>query len=114
MRVRPETTGVAFGPWAYAFGVQTALVPPTGFTATATGSGAVNLAWTAPSVAGKTIGDYLVQWESATPVDRGERRTGSTNATATVTGLRPGTAYTFYVSAVFNDDAVSLPATAPA
>ena len=114
VRVRPETTSGAFGPWAYAYGVQTALVPPTGLTATATGSGTVNLAWTAPSVAGKTIGDYAVQWESATPVDRGELRTDSTNATATVTGLRPGTKYTFYVSAVFNDKAVSLPATATA
>ena len=88
--------------------------PPTALTATATGSGEVDLSWTAPSVEGMTIDDYMVQWESASGNDLAEQRTGSTDATATVRGLRPGTEYTFYVRAVFDDGTASSHATATA
>ena len=88
--------------------------PPTALTATATGSGEVDLSWTAPSVEGRTIDDYMVQWESASGDDLAEMRTGSTDATATVRGLRPGTEYTFYVRAVFDDSTASPHATATA
>ena len=88
--------------------------PPTDLTATATGSGEVDLSWTAPSVEGRTIDDYMVQWESASGDDLAEMRTGSTDATATVRGLRPGTEYTFYVRAVFDDGTASPSATATA
>ena len=95
-------------------GEATTPVPPASLEATATGSGTVDLAWTARTVAGKTISDYIVAWESTTPVDRGERTTGGTDATATVQGLRPGTEYTFYVRALFSDGSGSPPATATA
>ena len=78
-------------------------VPLTNLTATQTGSGEVDLSWTAPVVeAGKTITDYLVQYENSSWVDQVEFRTGSTEEEFTVTGLRPGTTYTFYVSAVLS------------
>ena len=74
---------------------------PTGVSGTAA-SGQVALAWTAPTVLSQTpITDYVVQYSSNggstwTTFSDGT----SASASATVTGLTNGTAYTFRVAAV--------------
>jgi len=74
---------------------------PTGVSGTAT-SGQVALTWTAPTVLSQTpITDYVVQYSSNggstwTTFSDGT----SASASATVTGLTNGTAYTFRVAAV--------------
>ena len=73
---------------------------PTSVTASG-GNGQAAVSWTAPSVLGQTpITDYVVQFQpsggSWTPFSDGT----STSASATVTGLTNGTAYTFRVAAV--------------
>ena len=88
--------------------------PPTGLTAKPAASGEVALSWTAPAVADVTITEYFVQYESDSLVDLAEFNTGSTDTAFTVTGLRPGTTYTFHVRAVLSDGKASPAATATA
>ena len=113
VRVRPETSAGATGPWAFAEGEQTDLTGPTAFTATAKSSGEVDLTWTAPS-AQKTVSKYIVQWRTATNDDGGKIITGAAADEAAVTGLRPDTTYNFYVRALFSSTQESLDATASA
>ena len=87
---------------------------PTGLAATPAASGEVALSWTAPSVADVTITEYFVQYESDSLVDLAEFNTGSTDTAFTVTGLRPGTTFTFHVRAVLSDGKASPSATATA
>lgn len=73
---------------------------PTGVTGTA-GNNQVALTWTAPSYTGTPITDYLVQYSSNSGSTWTTFSDGtSTAASATVTGLSNGTAYTFRVAAV--------------
>lgn len=74
---------------------------PTGVTATA-GNAQATVSWTAPSVLAQTpITDYVVQYSSNSGSSWTTFSDGtSATASATVTGLTNGTAYTFRVAAV--------------
>lgn len=74
---------------------------PTGITATA-GNAQVTVSWTAPTVLAQTpITDYVVQYSSNSGSSWTTFSDGtSATASATVTGLTNGTAYTFRVAAV--------------
>ncbi len=74
---------------------------PTNVAGTA-GNGQVTLTWTAPTVLAQTpITDYVVQYSSNSGSTWTTFSDGtSTTASATVTGLTNGTAYTFRVAAV--------------
>jgi hypothetical protein len=73
---------------------------PTGVTGTA-GNGQVSLTWTAPSVVAQIpVTDYVVQYSSNSGSTWTTFSDGtSSTASATVTGLTNGTAYTFRVAA---------------
>jgi hypothetical protein len=89
---------VGSGPASYATApVTTPDFPgaPTGLLAVA-GNLSVNLSWTAPSTGGSPITSYTVVISPSTPA-AGIALSG---ATATVTSLANGTAYTFTVAAV--------------
>ena len=68
---------------------------PTGVTAAAAGSTSVKVTWTAPSANGSAITDY---WVTSTP---GSKQCHWTTGllSCTVSGLTPGTPYTFKVAA---------------
>lgn len=74
---------------------------PTSVVGTA-GNGQVSLTWTAPTVSAQTpITDYVVQYSSNSGSTWTTFSDGaSTSASATVTGLSNGTAYTFRVAGV--------------
>jgi hypothetical protein len=74
---------------------------PTSVTASA-GNGQASVSWTAPSVLAQTpVTDYAVQFSSNSGSTWTTFSDGtSTSASATVTGLTNGTAYTFRVAAV--------------
>jgi hypothetical protein len=84
--------------WSYA---QTVGAPgaPTGVTATS-GNASATVAWTVPSSTGNSaIASYVVTPYVGT-IAMATRTFNSTTTTETVTGLTPGTTYTFTVAAV--------------
>ena len=99
------TNGVGVGAYTEASAAVTPGVPsaPTSLAATV-GNAQVALAWTAPTATGgSAITNYLVQYSSNSGSSWTTfSRSASTAASATVTSLTNGTAYTFRVAAVNN------------
>jgi hypothetical protein len=96
--------GVALAVFSQAPSPQTAsftaatIAPPTGFTATATGTTTANLSWTAPS----TLTGYRLTQSSGTLA--GCSSTPSSGTTScTATGLLPATTYTWTLTADYNN-----------
>ena len=84
--------------WSYAQAVG-APGAPTGVTATS-GNASATVAWTAPSSTGNSaIASYVVTPYVGT-IAMATRTFNSTTTTETVTGLTPGTTYSFTVAAV--------------
>ena len=77
----------------------TAPAAPTGLAATAA-NGSVALSWTSGSNGGSSITDYLIEYSTDGSTWSTFSDGTSSSASATVTGLTNGTAYSFRVSAV--------------
>ena len=96
--------GVAFALFSSQPSAQTASVTaatiaaPTNFTATTTSSTSASLSWTAPST---LTGYTLAQSPGAAAGSCATLSAGSTSCTAT--GLSPGTAYTWTLTAVYDN-----------
>lgn len=72
--------------------------PPTGFTATATGSASANLSWTAPP----NLTGYTLSQSPGTLAGCSAAPSAATTS-CTATGLSPGTPYTWTLTAVYNN-----------
>ncbi len=77
--------------------------PPTGLTATAISSSAINLSWSAPSNnGGAAITGYKIErsTDGGATWSTDVANTGTSSTTYSDTGLAPSTAYTYQVSAI--------------
>ena len=96
------TNAVGTGAWSTtttstAVGVPSATAAPTA----AAGDQTMALTWSAPAANGSAITDYVVEFAVSGSASWSTFADGtSTTTSATVTGLTPGTAYDFRVSAV--------------
>ena len=106
-----------FGPWTSAVSATTSTGtppgPPRALTATAVGSSAIDLSWSAPQDPGSSgIIGYRIEWSStrtATGVWTDlEANTGNTRTTYRDTGLAPNTERYYRVSAI-NSFATGIP-----
>ena len=107
-RVRARNT-IGFGPWtspeSATTSTGTAPGPPGDLTATAVGSSAIDLSWSAPTNPGSSgIIGYRIEW-SRTRTATGvwtdlEANTGNTRTTYRDTGLAPNTERYYRVSAI--------------
>ena len=98
-----------FGPWTSAVSATTSTGtppgPPRALTATAVGSSAIDLSWSAPTNPGSSgIIGYRIEWSSTrTPTGVWtdlEANTGNTRTTYRDTGLAPNTERYYRVSAI--------------
>jgi|GEM_PF-1125181 len=91
--------------------IQVPTVTPTGFRATAVSPTQVDLSWTAPTQNyGKIIVGYKIEQELGNGVyDIVVDNTESTITTYSMTGLKTGLAYTYRVSAIYQDDTSTDP-----
>ena len=107
-RVRARNT-IGFGPWTSAVSATTSTGtppgPPRALTATAVGSSAIDLSWSAPTNPGSSgIIGYRIEWSSTrTPTGVWTdlaANTGNTRTTYRDTGLAPNTERYYRVSAI--------------
>ena len=105
-RVRARNAN-GFGPWTSVVSATTSTGtppgPPRALTATAAGSSAIDLSWSAPRDPGSSaIIGYRIEWSSTRTggwTDL-EANTGNTRTTYRDTGLSPNTTYYYRVSAI--------------
>jgi beta-galactosidase len=101
-------TGAASNWWSIAeFNVYTAggspppaPQPPSGLTATAASSSAINLSWTASPTSGVTYSAFRSTTQSFTPSSSNQIASGISGLTYSDSGLAASTTYYYYVEAV--------------
>jgi Fibronectin type III domain len=84
--------------------ISTGFPAPTGLSATAAGSSQINLAWTAPFVAGWQVVQYNIYYGTSSGAESLEYNSPAANGTSyPATGLTSETTYYFQVSAVYQN-----------
>lgn len=107
---------ILIGTWSVNFNAEGAknqvpTITPTGFGATAVSPTQIDLSWTAPTQNyGKIIVGYKIEQRLSSGVfDAVVDNTESTITTYSMTGLKTGVAYTYQVSAIYQDDTSTNP-----
>ena len=88
-------------------GLAHAVGEVTNLSATTVDSASVRLSWSAPSVAGKTIKFFRVQYSNNDADLYGASNAIASTAGITVSGLAPGITYKFGVRTIFTDRTIS-------